>query len=63
MDLIKITTENQNSSNLAIEVVNYLDQYDLTNDNIIRCTTNNCLTMVTTAKILNIWRIPCVLHI
>lgn len=35
----------------------------MTIENIISCTTDNCSTMIATARHLNIWRIPCVIHV
>lgn len=63
LDLVEITSENQNAINIAIEISTSLEQYGLTPDKIISCTTDNCKTMICAAKELDLWRIPCTIHL
>lgn len=41
LDLIEITSENQNATNTAIEISEFLELYGLNMNNIISCTTDN----------------------
>lgn len=63
LGLNELTSENLSADNLAIEVANTLKNYNLTTENIVSCTTDNCQTMINTGEALNLWRIPCVCHI
>lgn len=63
LGLIEITSENLSADNLAIEVSKALETYNLSTENIVSCTTDNCQTMINTSDALNILRFPCVCHI
>lgn len=62
LDLIDIENIDQSSKILALNISQSLENYGLSSENIVSCTTDNCNNMVTTAEYLNIWRIPCVVH-
>lgn len=63
LELIELTSENDNTVNLAIEVSSCLDKYGLNLDNIVSCSTDNCSVMNATADELNLWRLHCTCHL
>lgn len=63
LDLIYLYAEINDSDVLSKEIINSLNQYNLTMEDIISCTTDNCPLMIQTADKLLSWRIPCVIHL
>lgn len=63
LDLQQLYEEINDAQVLSDVIKKSLKKYNLSISDIISCTTDNCNLMQKTAECLNIWRIPCLLHI
>lgn len=63
LDLIRLTSEINDSTVLSNEILKSLLHYQLNINDIISCTTDNCSLMVKTASNLGLWRIPCLCYV
>ena len=62
LDLVELASDST-APELALQINISLQKYDITLNNVVSCTTDNCPVMNATAKELNLLRIPCVCHI
>lgn len=63
LDFIHLSEEINNANVLSTKIRESLEHYGINVDDILSCTTDNCSLMCLTAECLDLWRIPCVLHI
>ena len=56
-------TSDSTAPELGFQISKSLQKYDITLDNVVSCTTDNCNLMNATAREMNLLRIPCVCHI
>ena len=62
LDFIYFSDEINDADVLTTQIIESLAKYDLNVDDILSCSTDNCNLMCKTSENLNLWRIPCVLH-
>lgn len=63
LDFIKLNIDINDAPLLAGKINKSLKSYDLTGYDILTCATDNCNLMNLTAELLDIWKIPCILHL
>lgn len=63
LDFIHLSEETNDALVLAAKIKRTLGLYGLDVEDILSCTTDNCPLMNRTSIELQLWRIPCVLHI
>ena len=63
LDFIHLSEEVNDAEVLSAKIRKSLCQYGINIDEVLSCTTDNCPLMCRTAECLDLWRIPCVLHI
>lgn len=63
LDFIQLTEEINDAPVLAKKIKASLKNYNLNVNDFLSCCTDNCSLMCKTAETLDLWRIPCVLHL
>ena len=63
LDFLRLNEERNDAQVLSRKIKTSLLNYGINIFDILTCTTDNCPLMARTAELLDLWRIPCVLHL